>query len=300
MTEFFQHLINGISMGAIYSLVALGYTMVYGILQFINFAHADIYMVGAFVAYFSARFFNLGEHPHWSWLFIILFLSTSVCALLGYAIEKIAYRPLRGSPKLNILITAIGVSLFLEYAGQILFGVDPKLFPPLLNESVLFSLGGIDVMSLDVIILAISVLSMAGLHWLVYHSKLGKAMRAVSQNSNVAAMLGIHIDRVISFTFIVGSALAGIASVLVGMRYPKIEPMMGILMGTKAFVAAVLGGIGSLPGAVIGGLIMGLSEEMVVGYLESTYRDALSFGILIIILIFRPTGLLGSRKVEKV
>lgn len=287
-------------MGAIYALVALGYTMVYGILQFINFAHADIYMVGAFVAYFSARFFQIGDHPHWSWLFIILAISTAACALLGFLIEKIAYRPLRKSPKLNILITAIGVSLLLEYVGQIIFGVDPKLFPPLLAESTLFSVGGIDVMSLDVIILTISILSMIGLHWLVYHSKLGKAMRAVSQNSTVAAMLGIHIDRVISFTFIVGSALAGIAAILVGMRYPKIEPMMGMLMGTKAFVAAVLGGIGSLPGAVIGGLIMGLSEEMVVGYLSSTYRDALSFGILIIILIFKPTGLLGSRKVEKV
>lgn len=287
-------------MGAIYALVALGYTMVYGILQFINFAHADIYMVGAFVAFYSARFLQLGDHPHWGWLFVVLALSTSLCAFLGFAIEKIAYRPLRKSPKLNILITAIGVSLLLEYAGQLIFGVEPKLFPPLLAESILFSAGGIDVMSLDVIILGISILSMMGLHWLVYHSKMGKAMRAVSQNSTVAAMLGIHIDRVISFTFIVGSGLAGIAAVLVGMRYPKIEPMMGMLMGTKAFVAAVLGGIGSLPGAVIGGLIMGLSEEMVVGYSESTYRDALSFGILIVILIFKPTGLLGSRKVEKV
>ncbi len=300
MNEFIQHIINGISMGAIYALIALGYTMVYGILQFINFAHADIYMVGAFASYYLARFFQLGEHPHWSWFFIALGLSTLVCALLGFAIEKIAYRPLRKSPKLNILITAIGVSLFLEYAGQLLFGVDPKLFPPLLTESVLFSIGGINVMSLDVIILGISILAMFVLHRVVYHSKLGKAMRAVSQNSTVAAMLGISIDRVISFTFILGSSLAGIAAVLVGMRYPKIEPMMGMLMGTKAFVAAVLGGIGSLPGAVLGGLIMGLSEEMVVGYLQSTYRDALSFGILIVILIFKPTGLLGTKRIEKV
>lgn len=287
-------------MGAIYALLALGYTMVYGILQFINFAHADIYMVGAFAAYYTARFFQLNSQPHWGWLFIILGVSTFTCALLGYAIEKIAYRPLRKSPKLNILITAIGVSLFLEYAGQLIFGVDPKLFPPLLSESVLFSVGEVDVMSLDVIILGISIISMVVLHRLIYYSKLGKAMRAVSQNSTVAAMLGIPIDRVISFTFILGSSLAGIASVLVGMRYPKIEPMMGMLMGTKAFVAAVLGGIGSLPGAVLGGMIMGLSEEMVVGYLQSTYRDALSFGILIVILIFKPTGLLGLRKVEKV
>jgi branched-chain amino acid transport system permease protein len=300
VNEFIQHLINGVSMGAIYALVALGYTMVYGILQFINFAHADIYMVGAFIAYFTARFFQVGENPHWLWMFVILAISTLGCALLGFLIEKVAYRPLRKSPKLNILITAIGVSLLLENLGQLVFGADPKPFPSLLTESKLLSVGGIDLMSLDVIILAISIISMMGLHYLVYHTKMGKAMRAVSQNSTVAAMLGIHIDRVISFTFIVGSSLAGIAAVLVGMRYPKIEPMMGMLMGTKAFVAAVLGGIGSLPGAALGGLIMGLSEEMVVGYLQSTYRDALSFGILIIILIFKPTGLLGSRKVEKV
>lgn len=287
-------------MGAIYSLVALGYTMVYGILQFINFAHADIYMIGAFVAFYGARFFQVGEHPHWGWFFGLLFLSVLACSLLGFMIERLAYRPLRKSPKINILITAIGVSLLLQYAGQLFFGADPKLFPPLLAESKLFSFFGVDIMFLDVMILLISVASMAALHWLVHYSKMGKAMRAVSQNATVAAMLGIHIDRVISFTFIVGSSLAAVAAILVGMRYPKIEPMMGMLMGTKAFVAAVLGGIGSLPGAVLGGLIMGLSEEMVVGYMESTYRDALSFGILILILIFKPTGLLGSRKVEKV
>jgi branched-chain amino acid transport system permease protein len=300
MEELLQHIINGLSLGAIYALIALGYTMVYGILQFINFAHSDIYMIGAFASYYGVRFFGLeGQQGFLPFVFILLFAMT-VCSLMSFSIEKLAYRPLRKAPKINILITAIGVSLLLEYSGQVIFGADPKVFPPLLPETVLMNIGPIQVMSLDAIILLVSIGMMMALHYMVYHTKMGKAMRAVSQNATVAAMMGINIDKVISFTFILGSALAGVASVLVGMRYPKIEPLMGMLMGTKAFVAAVLGGIGSLPGAVLGGLIMGLSEEMVVGYLASTYKDALSFGILIFILVFRPAGILGSLKIEKV
>lgn len=300
MEELLQHIINGLSLGAIYALIALGYTMVYGILQFINFAHSDIYMIGAFAAYYGVRFFGLeGQQGFLPFVGILVFAMV-VCSLMSFTIEKLAYRPLRKAPKINILITAIGVSLLLEYLGQLIFGADPKLFPPLLPETVLMNIGPIQVMSLDATILLVSVGMMMVLHYMVYHTKMGKAMRAVSQNATVAAMMGINIDKVISFTFILGSALAGVASVLVGMRYPKIEPLMGMLMGTKAFVAAVLGGIGSLPGAVLGGLIMGLSEEMVVGYLASTYKDALSFGILIFILVFRPAGILGSLKIEKV
>jgi branched-chain amino acid transport system permease protein len=298
--EFLQHVINGLSFGAIYALIALGYTMVYGILQFINFAHSDIYMIGAFAAYYGVRWFPIGSQQGVLPFILVLLFSMFICSLMSWTIEKIAYRPLRKSPKINILITAIGVSLLLEYLGQFVFGADPKLFPPLLAETVLVSIGPIQIMSLDATILFVSVTMMVSLHYMVYHTKMGKAMRAVSQNATVAAMMGINIDKVISFTFILGSSLAGVASVLVGMRYPKIEPLMGMLMGTKAFVAAVLGGIGSLPGAVLGGLIMGLSEEMVVGYLASTYKDALSFGILILILVFRPAGILGSLKIEKV
>jgi branched-chain amino acid transport system permease protein len=298
--EFLQHVINGLSFGAIYALIALGYTMVYGILQFINFAHSDIYMIGAFAAYYGVRWFPIGSQQGVLPFILVLLFSMFICSLMSWTIEKIAYRPLRKSPKINILITAIGVSLLLEYLGQLVFGADPKLFPPLLAETVLVSIGPIQIMSLDATILFVSVTMMVSLHYMVYHTKMGKAMRAVSQNATVAAMMGINIDKVISFTFILGSSLAGVASVLVGMRYPKIEPLMGMLMGTKAFVAAVLGGIGSLPGAVLGGLIMGLSEEMVVGYLASTYKDALSFGILILILVFRPAGILGSLKIEKV
>lgn len=300
MSEFLQHVLNGLSLGAIYALIALGYTMVYGILQFINFAHADIYMVGAFASYYLVQWVGLSSLAGPLGFFSCLVVSAVVCALLGVAIEKAAYKPLRKAPKLNILITAIGVSLLLEYSGQVVFGADPKLFPEVLKEVTLFEVAQVKFLMMDFIIMGTSFIFMLGLHFLVFHTKPGKAMRAVSQNPSSAALMGINADRVITFTFIIGSILAGIAAVLVGIRYPKIEPLMGMLMGTKAFVAAVLGGIGSIPGAVLGGLIMGMSEEMVVGYLSSTYRDALAFGLLIVILIFKPTGLLGSRVAEKV
>lgn len=300
MQDFLQHIINGTSLGSIYALIALGYTMVYGILQLINFAHSDVYMVGAFSAYYIAKLANLQSSPGVG-SFIALLLAAMVgCSLLGVSIERFAYRPLRKAPKLNILITAIGVSLFLQYAGQVVFGADPKLFPQVLEDSVLITVASVNISTLDFAVLAVTVIMMVLLNILIFHTKVGKAMRAVSSNMTVAAMMGVNTDRIISFTFIVGSSLAGVGSVLVGMKYPKIEPLMGMMIGLKAFVAAVLGGIGSIPGAVLGGLIMGLSEEMVVAYLSSTYRDALAFGILIVILIFKPTGLLGKSGVEKV
>lgn len=300
MEDFLQHVINGVSLGSIYALIALGYTMVYGILQFINFAHSDVYMVGAFIAYFVARAIGMTESPGIETLAILLAASMVGCALLGMTIERLAYRPLRKAPKINILITAIGMSLFLEYFGQVVFGADPKVFPSILQDSVLFQMGNVPLKSLDIAVLGVTIVMMFALNFLIYHTKLGRAMRAVSTNMNVASMMGVNTDRIISFTFMVGSALAGVGSVLVGMKYPKIDPLMGMLIGMKAFVAAVLGGIGNIQGAVLGGLIMGLSEEMVVGYLSSTYRDALAFGILIVILIFRPAGLLGKYTVEKV
>lgn len=300
MEDFVQHIINGIALGSIYALIALGYTMVYGILQMINFAHSDVYMVGAFASYYAARFLKIDTSPGITTLVILILVSMAACSVLGFLIERLAYRPLRKAPKLNILITAIGVSLFLEYAGQVVFGADPKVFPEVMQDSVLMSFGQAELKSFDITVLIVSIVAMLGLHFLIQHTKVGKAMRAVSANASVAAMLGINTDRIITFTFIVGSALAGVGSVLVGMKYPKIDPLMGMMIGLKAFVAAVLGGIGSIPGAVLGGVIMGLSEEMVVGYLSSTYRDALAFGILIVILIFKPAGLLGKYSVEKV
>jgi branched-chain amino acid transport system permease protein len=300
--EFLQHIINGVSLGSIYALIALGYTMVYGILQLINFAHSEVYMVGAFAAYYvgSNKFLALTEHQGVGALLVLLIVAIVACSILGVTIERLAYRPLRNSPKLNILITAIGVSLLLQYSGQIVFGSDPKLFPEVIKDMTLFKIGGVDIHSLDITIFIVGTIVMIGLHFLVQHTKIGTAMRAVSSNEMVARLMGINVNRIISFTFIIGSSLAGVASVLVGLKYPKIDPLMGMLFGIKAFVAAVLGGIGSLPGAMLGGVLLGLCEEMVVGYLSSTYRDALAFGILIIILLVRPAGLLGSVLREKV
>ena len=298
--EFIQHLINGISLGSIYALIALGYTMVYGILQLINFAHSEVYMVGAFAAYYAAKWTGFTSHPGIMSLGLALLVAMVVCSLLGVAIERFAYRPLRNAPKLNILITAIGVSLFLQYSAQIVFGADPKVFPNIMEDDVLLEISEIQFRTFDLTILSVAIFFMVVLQYVISHTKSGKAMRAVSTNHTVASLMGIDVNKVISLTFVVGSSLAGVGAVLVGMKYPKIEPLMGMLIGIKAFVAAVLGGIGNLAGAVVGGLIMGLSEEMVVGYLSSTYRDALAFGILIAILYFRPAGILGKASQEKV
>lgn len=300
MQDFVQHLINGMSLGSIYALIALGYTMVYGILKMINFAHSDVYMVGAFAAYYFARWLGIENNPGFSTLLTLIVITMICCSLLGLVIERLAYRPLRNSPKLNVLITAIGVSLFLQYSGQVVFGADPKVFPEVMKDFVIFSIGIVEIRSFDVTVLGVGIVAMLGLQFLLFKTKIGRAMRAVSANPMVASLMGVNPDRIIAFTFIVGSSLAGIGSVLVGMKYPKIDPLMGMMIGMKAFVAAVLGGIGNVGGAVLGAMIMGLSEEMVVAYLSSTYRDALAFGILIVILIFKPAGLLGKYSVEKV
>jgi len=298
--EFIQHVINGISLGSIYALIALGYTMVYGILQLINFAHSEVYMVGAFASYYAARWLGLIDKPGFGTLIILLIFSMACCSLLGLTIERLAYRPLRKAPKLNVLITAIGVSLFLQYSGQIIFGADPKVFPNILEDAAIATIGGVELRSFDVAILGVTVFFMFLLTYVIQKTKIGKAMRATSTNATAASLMGIDTNRVISMTFVIGSSLAGVGAVLVGMKYPKIDPLMGTLIGLKAFVAAVLGGIGNLSGAVLGGLLMGLCEEMVVGYLSSTYRDAFAFGILILILLFRPEGLLGRPSQEKV
>ena len=300
MDTFIQQIINGLVLGSVYALVALGYTMVYGILQLINFAHSEVYMVGAFAAYYTARVLGLDAKPGVFTFVTVLIAAMAVCSLLGVMIERFAYRPLRKAPKLNSLITAIGVSLFLQYAGQIVFGADPKVFPNILEDATLASFGEVNLQLFDVTILVVGLIFMAGLTYLIHYTKTGKAMRAVSNNQVVASLMGINSNKVIAMTFIMGSSLAGVGSVLVGMKYPKIDPLMGTLIGLKAFTAAVLGGIGNLGGAVLGGIIMGLSEEFVVGYFSSTYRDAVAFGILIIILLFRPSGLLGKSQLEKV
>lgn len=300
MEEFLQHLINGVSLGSIYALIALGYTMVYGIMQLINFAHSDVYMIGAFTGYYAAKFLSLSNSPSYLSFFTILLIAMVGCSLLGFTIERLAYRPLRNAPRLNVLITAIGVSLFLEYTGQVVFGATPQLFPNILQDSIIFYFGDVRVTKFDATILITSIGLMILLRHIIQNTLLGKAMRATSFNRQWASLMGVPVDRIISMTFVIGSALAGAGAVLVGMKYPKIEPLMGVMIGLKAFVAAVLGGIGNIPGAVLGAMILGVSEEFVVGYVSSTYRDALAFGILIIILLFRPAGLLGKFSVEKV
>ncbi len=300
MEAFLQHIINGVSLGSIYALIALGYTMVYGILQLINFAHSDVYMIGAFIGFYSARWLNVSDAPGYGSFFSVLFIAMIGCSILGFTIERLAYRPLRKAPKLNALITAIGVSLFLEYSGQIVFGATPQVFPNILEDSIVATFGEVRVTKFDATILITTFALMLILRHIIQHTKLGKAMRATSFNGPWASLMGINVDRIISMTFVIGSALAAAGGILVGIKYPKIEPLMGVMIGLKAFVAAVLGGIGNIAGAVLGALIMGLAEEFVVGYGASTYRDALAFGILIIILLFKPAGLLGKFTVEKV
>ncbi|NCN41684.1 branched-chain amino acid ABC transporter permease [bacterium] len=300
MEDFFQHVLNGLNLGAIYALIALGYTMVYGVLQFINFAHAEVYMLGAFSIYYANKWLHLSDHPGWMAFGISIAIAIVVCSAVGLLIERLAYRPLRGSPRLNILITAIGVSLFLQFSGQAVFGADPKLFPQVLMDSEIVRFGQIQIRSFDLTILGVSMAAMALLHFLIHHTKMGRAIQAVRHSQTSASLMGINVNFMISLVFVLGSSLAGVGAVLVGLKYPKIDPLMGMLIGLKAFVAAVVGGIGSLPGAVVGGLLMGLSEEMVVAYLSSTYRDALAFGLLILILVLRPSGLFGKSQVEKV
>ncbi|MBU2703128.1 branched-chain amino acid transport system permease protein [Sporomusaceae bacterium BoRhaA] len=292
LQQFVQQLINGISLGSIYALIALGYTMVYGIMRLINFAHGDIYMVGAYVGFFSTTLLHVGFFP-------ALIIAMVMTGLVGMLIERVAYRPLRSAPKIAILITAIGVSLLLEYGGILLLTPQPRTFPAIFTATV-YNIGPLVINSQQVLILAVSVVLMVLLTYLVQKTKLGKAMRAVSFDTDAAMLMGINVNTVISFTFGVGSALAGAAGVLVGVYYNSIDPLMGIMPGLKAFIAAVLGGIGVIPGAMAGGVILGVIEALVSGFISSTFRDAAAFGILIIILLFKPSGLLGKNVREKV
>ncbi len=296
MTEFLQQLLNGLSLGAIYALIALGYTMVYGVLRFINFAHSDVFMVGSFIGYYVGH--HVPENTVWGGL-VVLFVAMAGCALLGMIIERLAYRPLRGAATLNVLITAIGVSLLLEYSGQVFFGATPRTFPSVF-PSTNFTLGTLVISSNQVVVIAVATLLMVVLELIVFRTKIGTAMRAVSLNPKAAQLVGVNIDVVISFTFGLGSALAAAGGVLYALNYPSIDPLMGVMPGLKAFVAAVLGGIGNIPGAALGGLLLGTVETFVNGSQWSTYKDAIAFAILIIILLFRPAGLLGKASVEKV
>ena len=306
MQQFLQQLINGLSWGAILALIAVGYTMVYGVLRLINFAHGDIYMIGALGGWYVSTHWYHIDHPSWAAFFLILSTSVIACAALGFLIELIAYRPLRGQPRITSLITAIGVSLFLEYGGQQFFGASPQAFPHLIPNleanPQLFHLGEVIVNKVDAIIFTITLLLMIGLWYLVMRTKWGLALRAVSFRFDTAALMGININRIVSLTFILGSVLAAMAGILIAIRNNKVEPLMGLQPGIKAFIAAVLGGIGNIPGAVAGGFLLGMTEVLVAGYLPqgSQYKDGIAFVILIAVLLLKPSGLFGQNVIEKV
>jgi len=290
---FWQQLLNGITLGSTYALIALGYTMVYGIVQLINFAHGEVYMFGAFAGLFLVTV--AGLNIVWALLGAMAF-----CMLLGVVIERVAYRPLRGkSSRLSALISAIGVSIFLSTLMVIIGGTNPRSYPDFIQIRT-YQLGTVQFSSLQIIILVLSAFLMIGLELMVRRSRIGKAMRACSQDIEAAALMGINVNRVISFTFAVGSALAAAGGVMVGIYYNAVWPYMGAMAGMKAFCAAVLGGIGSIPGAMVGGISLGIMEIMGVAYLSSSYKDAIAFAILILVLIVRPQGLMGQKTVKKV
>lgn len=292
MDQLLQQMVNGVSLGSIYALIALGYTMVYGIIKLINFAHGDVYMVGAYIGFAATTFANLSFLP-------ALIISMITSALLGMFIEKVAYKPLRSSSKIAALITAIGVSLLLENLMTYFAGAEIRSFPKLLSDEQI-NVGSIVLNMQQVYIVITAVALMVLLQFIVHKTKVGKAMRAVSADKDAAQLMGIKIDSTISFTFAIGSSLAGAAGVLVGIYYNSIDPLMGMMPGLKAFVAAVFGGIGSIPGAMIGGLSIGVLETLVSGYGNSMFRDAAVFAFLIVILIIKPSGLLGKNTKEKV
>ncbi|CAN5480090.1 branched-chain amino acid ABC transporter permease [soil metagenome] len=305
MDTFVQQLINGLTIGSIYALIALGYTMVYGILRLINFAHGDVFMVGAYTGYMLAIHLGFASSPSIIGFVVVLFGSMIIAAVIGMLIERLAYRPVRKYSRMTTLITAIGMSLFLEYIFVVIFSGTPRAFPQLLPSDNYTLFGNATINTSQLLIFVVSILLMLGLQFIIFKTKVGKAMRAVSFNLNSAKLMGVNTDFVIAFTFALGSALAAAGGVLVAQYNPKIEPLMGLLIGLKAFVAAVLGGIGNIPGAVLGGLLIGAAETLVVGYgqyigIPSTYRDAVAFAILILVLLIRPAGLLGSNVQEKV
>jgi branched-chain amino acid transport system permease protein len=274
--------------------------MVYGILRLINFAHGDVYMLGAFIGLFASRWLHAGESPNPLKALVVLLVSMLACALIGMVIERLAYKPVRKSPRLSALITAIGVSLLIENGGVLLFGASPRFFPQIVPQHQIPLGAGVAISNQQLIVIVVSLVLMLALRWLVLYTRVGKAMQAVSHNHMAAALMGISVDRIVTFTFMIGSALAAAAGVLVALQSPRVEPYMGILPGLKAFVAAVLGGIGNIPGAVVGGLVMGIAEVLVTGYLSPSYRDAIAFVLLIVILLVRPAGIFGKAVAEKV
>ncbi len=294
MDYFLQQLINGLQLGFVYALIALGYTMVYGIVRLINFAHGDVFMIGAFIGLYAIERFHLP-------LAAVFAAAVVGCTVLAVVIERLAYRPLRQAPKIASLITAIGVSLFLEYFTSLrqVFGPNFYSFPRPFAV-VGWEAAGIRVTNIEAVIFGVTVACLLLLQYIVFRTKVGRAMRAVSYDPVTAGLMGVDVNAVISFTFGLGAARAGVGGVLCGIAYPQVNTFMGVMPGLKAFTAAVLGGIGNIPGAVLGALIMGQSETMVAAYLSSTYRDGIAFLLLILVLLWKPTGILGASRTEKV
>ena len=292
--EFLAYLINGISLGSIYAIIALGYTMVYGIARMLNFAHGDIIMIGGYVAFLAFASLNLST-------ILSIILSVVVCAILGVTIERLAYKPLRQATSLSVLITAIGVSYFLQNSAQLIFGAENKMFPSMLPKGNISLFNGKLAISYSTIITIVTcIVVMVCLTLFVQKTKTGKAMRACSEDKGAASLMGININKTISLTFAIGSGLAAIASILLCVTYPSLSPSLGSMPGIKAFTAAVFGGIGSIPGAFIGGLLLGIIENLTKAYISTQLSDAIVFGVLIIVLLIKPTGLLGKKRREKV
>lgn len=293
---FLQQLINGLSLGSIYALIALGYTMVYGIVKLINFAHGDVMMMGAYAGYFVLRAMG-ATVPGMACAFLAAMV---FCALLSLVIERFAYRPLRNAPRLNSLITAIAVELILQNVMRVLpfVGPDPRQYPTMAIKN--FAFGAVSISNLQLIVIVSSAVLMLILNFIVNYTKTGKAMQAVSYDMGAASLMGISVNKTIAITFVIGSVLAGAGGVLYATAYPQIDPVMGYMPGLKAFIAAVLGGIGSIPGAMVGGVILGIAETLTKGFLSSQFADAISFSILIIILLVKPAGLFGKKTVVKV
>ncbi|MBQ6492510.1 MAG: branched-chain amino acid ABC transporter permease [Erysipelotrichaceae bacterium] len=291
---FLTYLISGLALGSVYAIIALGYTMVYGIAKMLNFAHGDIIMAGGYVAFFAFTKFGLGP-------FMSILLSVIVSTILGVVIERLAYRPLRQASSLSVLITAIGVSYFLQNTAQLLFGADTKIFPALLTEKsfTLFD-GQLTISYLTIITIVTCIIIMIGLTTFINKTKIGKAMRACAEDKGAAQLMGINIDTTISITFAIGSGLAAIAAVLLCSTYPSLSPTLGSMPGIKAFTAAVFGGIGSIPGALLGGLLLGIIENLTKAYLSTQLSDAIVFAVLIVVLLIKPTGLLGKKENVKV
>lgn len=292
MTHFIQTLISGLSLGSIYALIALGYTMVYGIAKMLNFAHGDIIMIGAYAGIIAVA--QMGLPP-----LIAVLLSILICALLGVLIEFLAYKPLRQAPPLSVLITAIGVSYFLQNLALILFGSQQKAYPTIVQLGQV-TIGSVTIDGVTILTLLVTALIMVVLSFFINRTRMGKAMRAVSEDKAAASLMGISVNRTISITFAIGSALAAVASIFYGMSYVYIKPTTGAMPGIKAFTAAVFGGIGSVPGAMLGGILLGLIEQLSKTYISTLWADAIVFGVLVLVLVVKPTGLLGKTMNEKV